>query len=1046
MSPFATPSLGRGDRVGRWCIHERLGEGGHAIVYRVTDDHGEQAALKILAVDAGTEERSRFLLEADTLSRLDHPRIVHLLEDGVHDRRPWMALTLAEGPSVAARIAHHREHPDETRRFVEAERIVRQLCDALTYIHERGLVHRDLKPSNVLLTPTLDVLLSDFGIVLDEGGDRITYQGRLVGTIAWMAPEIIAEEPVDHRADLYGVGAILYALLTLRRPVEANSVAGYLARHLTTPPRPPHELVPDVPNHLEQLCLRLLEKDPDRRPRDAWAVLEMLDAPDEVLAPLFGRETILAEWSTWLAAGHPGVFAIVGPPRSGRSTVVRHLAAAARDHGRPRTTLDDLDPEGVVVVDDLRALDAETRAWVRGFLSDGGVVLTTEGDHDPTPASLFGAIERRRLSPLDADQVVRLLREQGVPSSAATVLARRLAVPHGAWPGDVLDQLDTLIREGWLLRRGDQLTLRRDLEALSHEDLPLPPAVERTLRHAVEALDDVDRELVDLLALFRRPVGAALLARASTRPAAVPGALDRLLQRGLIQATPRDDDVELSLCPTSGAGRIAAWIDPHQRRDHHVRIAKAFGRRHARRSPEVAQHLAAGGHVEESMPMFERAIRRALRQGDARAADEGVQAALHALAADVVPHPSWRATMLGLRGAALLARGRWLDAVASLEEARTSAHAAGDVVGSVEAARRLGQALYRLGRFDDAGRYLDEVMASEHAAPGDLTRARRALADIHVQAGRLDASIALGRDALDEAETRGVPDDIARAKRTIAHVLAVEGRLGEAARVLEEADALLAHRGDPRVRISLGIRIVELDLIAGRYSLALHRGRGVEDLIGMHDHAGRLSEALALVAYAMRGLDEDLDLRYARRALEVGRVTRATWPARFTAIRLLDDGDDTALTRRDEDELAMLDVPSMPLRRGTAQRDALHARLVARHSPDRARTLLQHAAARPPALWLVAESARQLDLAWGWSRLEEPDRAAACVQSALRTLPTARAAGARMEIGLVAHQLGVADAVDGFEDAVEDVIDRTPAHHRAATRQRVERVQSVAGR
>ena len=136
--------------------------------------------------------------------------------------------------------------------------------------------------------------------------------GRLVGTVAFMAPEQIMGDPMDSRADLYSLGAVLYLMLTLKRPIEADSIAGYLARHLTHVPRAPAEIDPRVPRHLERICVRLLLKDPAQRYSSARQVLEVLAAGlPASRPPVHGREPLLGSLLVRLDALQDGAGGVV---------------------------------------------------------------------------------------------------------------------------------------------------------------------------------------------------------------------------------------------------------------------------------------------------------------------------------------------------------------------------------------------------------------------------------------------------------------------------------------------------------------------------------------------------------------------------------------------------------------------------------------------------------------------------------------------------------------------------------------------------------------
>lgn len=268
MEPVSL-GLGRhpapGDRIGAYVIQRLLGAGGMASVYLAVESSGDddeatapsdtRVALKVLnPARVAPEEVKRFTREYRALARMDHTNVVHVYEAGVHQGYPWIAMEFVDGTDLETEIERWRASPPVDR-WERVEKILRGLCHGLQYIHDLGMIHRDLKPSNILLTSSGEPKVSDFGVVKGGGNThstQLTMAGRLVGTVAYMAPELITSEIVDRRVDLYGLGAILYVMLTMRRPIEAESVAGYLARHLTEIPKPPAEVDPTVPPRLER--------------------------------------------------------------------------------------------------------------------------------------------------------------------------------------------------------------------------------------------------------------------------------------------------------------------------------------------------------------------------------------------------------------------------------------------------------------------------------------------------------------------------------------------------------------------------------------------------------------------------------------------------------------------------------------------------------------------------------------------------------------------------------------------------------------------------
>ena len=181
VSPPPTP----GDRVGPYVLQELLGVGGMATVYKATDDTGGIFAVKILHPGkAQTDELRRFRREFLALRDLRHPGIVQVYQAGAHGDYPWIAMEYVDGSDLGSLVDRWMANPPPNR-FPQVERLLRGLCEALSYLHDRGLIHRDLKPSNVLVTQSGEAKLTDFGVVKAPGAftTQLTVAGKLVGTL-----------------------------------------------------------------------------------------------------------------------------------------------------------------------------------------------------------------------------------------------------------------------------------------------------------------------------------------------------------------------------------------------------------------------------------------------------------------------------------------------------------------------------------------------------------------------------------------------------------------------------------------------------------------------------------------------------------------------------------------------------------------------------------------------------------------------------------------------------------------------------------------------
>jgi serine/threonine protein kinase len=195
-----------GQQLGSYRIEAILGSGGMAVVYRAGQARGEPVALKVLFPPPGAAAviRARFEREARTAARLRHPGIVRVLDTGQADGYTYIAMTLVAGQTLADRLLEADGRP--LGEALAAD-IAWQIADALYYAHGQGVVHRDVKPSNILLTPTGQALLTDFGVAQALDDSALTHTGQTVGTPTYMAPEQASgERQVDGRADLYSLG------------------------------------------------------------------------------------------------------------------------------------------------------------------------------------------------------------------------------------------------------------------------------------------------------------------------------------------------------------------------------------------------------------------------------------------------------------------------------------------------------------------------------------------------------------------------------------------------------------------------------------------------------------------------------------------------------------------------------------------------------------------------------------------------------------------------------------------------------------------------
>ena len=277
---------------GDYELIEEIARGGMGVVYRALQiSLNRPVALKmILAGQLATPDSvARFRLEAKAAAKLDHPHIVPIYEVGEHETQNYFTMKLVEGGSLAERIEDFGFRASDLRsggRLALRERQLRiaalmtKVADALAYAHAHGVLHRDLKPNNILLDRDGEPLLTDFGLAkLIAGSSGLTLSTAVLGSPSYMAPEQAAgnTRDVTTAADVYGIGAVLYELITGQPPFIGENAVQTMRKVLDEEPIPPSQLNPAVSRDLETICLKCLEKEPERRYRSARAVVEELE-------------------------------------------------------------------------------------------------------------------------------------------------------------------------------------------------------------------------------------------------------------------------------------------------------------------------------------------------------------------------------------------------------------------------------------------------------------------------------------------------------------------------------------------------------------------------------------------------------------------------------------------------------------------------------------------------------------------------------------------------------------------------------------------------
>ncbi len=290
-------------------LERELGGGGMSRVFLAEETAlGRKVVIKVLPPEmVSGVNQDRFRREIQLAARLQHPHIVPLLAAGAAGDVLWYAMPFIEGESLRVKLARGGELP-----VAETAHILREVADALAYAHGQGVVHRDIKPDNVLLSGR-HALVTDFGVakaVSESTKDHtLTSLGLALGTPAYMAPEQASADPhVDHRADLYALGAMAYEMLAGHPPFSGMSAQAILASHITQIPATISSHRPAVPAALNAIVMRCLEKRPADRWQSAEDLLPHLDAlltPSGGTAPTGAVPSISSGTEAALRQGHP---------------------------------------------------------------------------------------------------------------------------------------------------------------------------------------------------------------------------------------------------------------------------------------------------------------------------------------------------------------------------------------------------------------------------------------------------------------------------------------------------------------------------------------------------------------------------------------------------------------------------------------------------------------------------------------------------------------------------------------------------------------------